>query len=107
MEHRVVFFASCGTGTDTAEAYIINAAEAHAWDDDRLSEAAWDFAKEHATMYGIYPPEFDDDGELVEGEGMYGFTWDDVEGYWEKYDAKKHNGKLLRGYQKEVRWNYL
>ena len=108
MERRVVFFASCGTGTDTAEAYIIDASEVAEWDDERLSNEAWSFAKDHAETYGVYPPEFDEDGEIVEDEaGLHGFEWDDVEGYWEEYDAEKHDGHLLRGNQKEVSWNRL
>jgi hypothetical protein len=108
MERRVVFFASCGTGTDTAEAYIIEAAEVTEWGDERLAKEAWLFAMNHAETYDVYPPEFDEEGELVEdGAGLHGFVWDAVEGYWEEYDANKHDGLLLCGTQKEVSWNKL
>lgn len=100
MERRVVFFASCGAGTDTAEGFIIDASE---WSYTRLSAEAWAFAKAHAENYGVYPPE---DGEEDE-ESYHGFQWDDVEGYWEEYDAEKHDGHLLIGSQTEVSWNRL
>ena len=100
MERRVVFFASCGIGTDTAEAFIIDASE---WDDERLDAEAWAFAKDHAETYGVYPPEFNEEDE----ESLHGLEWDGVDGYWEEYDAEKHDGHLLRGIQKEVSWNRL
>lgn len=108
MERRVVFFASCGTGTEIAEAWLIEAEDLSKWTDDRLSDEAWQFAKDHAEMYGVYPPEFDEDGEPIDDEeGLHGFEWDNVEGYWEEYNAEKHDGHLLRGTQKEVSWNRL
>lgn len=108
MERRVVFFASCGTGTDTAEAFIIDASDAADWDDNRLSKEAWAFAVDHAETYGVYPPEFnEDDDDEDDKENYYGFEWDNVEGYWEEYDAEKHDGHLLIGSQTEVSWNRL
>lgn len=107
MERRVVFFASCGTGTYTAEAYIIDASDVAEWDDGRLDAEVWAFAKDLAETYGVYPPSFDENEDDEDEESYHGFQWDDVEGYWEEYDAEKHDGHLLIGSQTEVSWNRL
>jgi hypothetical protein len=58
--------------------------------DTQLSELAWECAKDHAEMYGIYPRD-----EYVDTEG---FDEDDesysegIEGWYEDYDSEKHDG---------------
>lgn len=98
MERKVVFFASCGVGTDTAEAFIVP----EGWTDGMLSDEAWQFATQHAESYGVYPDSDDEDTENPNG-----LTWNEVEGYWEEYDSEKHDGHLLYGYNDEVSWNQL
>ena len=85
---------------------------AEAWEvpltvtDPELNDFVWERAREHAEMYGVHPPEYDDDGEELENEeGLYGFNWDNVEGYWEPYDSDKHDSKLLYGYNNTVQFN--
>lgn len=104
MERKVVFFAYCGLGTETAEAFIVP----EGWTAEALDKEVWQFAIQHADLYGVYPPEYDEDGEEIEQEeGLHGYTWDNVESRWEAYDAEKHDVDLLRGSQKEVSWNQL
>jgi hypothetical protein len=101
MSRKVVIFVSCGVASDGASAWNIPDGVS----DEELENFAWEQAKEFAEMYGVYPPEFDDDGEEIEQEeALHGFCWDDVEGYWEPYNSAKHDGHLLYGYNDKVKF---
>lgn len=63
--------------------------------DDELSDFAWQCAKEHAEMYGIYPreeyadtPDFEDDSESYS---------DNIEGWFEDYNSDLHDGHRVGG----------
>lgn len=105
MSRRVVFLCSCGTGTDTAEAYIVSSELS----DEELDTMAWDLAKDNAESFGLYEPDWDSDEEDADSVQYTdnGMCWDDVQGYWEDYCAEKHDGKLIRGNDKEVDWYTL
>lgn len=79
------------------------------WDNDELQDFAWECAVQYAESYGVYnpgdaPDEFDDeDEEEAYGEAYH--AWEQVEGFAIPYDADKHDGKLIYGYNSEVQWN--
>lgn len=100
MERKVVFFASLGAGADQAEGFIVP----EGWTNEMLDDAAWEFGVAFAESYGVYRPDPDSDED--EEEGLHGYTWDDVEGYWEEYDADKHDGHITYG-NEDPRWNQL
>jgi len=62
-----------------------------------LDRLAWDCAKQHAEMYGVYPlSEYEGDedpDESIDGD-QYS---DNIEGWWEDYDAEKHDGHTTTG----------
>lgn len=63
--------------------------------EDSLTEAAWQYAVEHAEAYGIYPEshrELDEDYNEYEDEYEDQYS-DSICGWWEAYDSKKHDGK--------------
>lgn len=62
--------------------------------DNQLSEFAWERAKDHAEMYGIYPTEYATDEELAEDPESYN---DNIEGWYEEYDPEKHDGHTMTG----------
>ena len=100
MERRVVFFAYLGPGVESAEAFIVP----EDWTNDMLDGAAWEHGVDFAQSYGVYRH----DSSSGEDEcDTNSYSWDDVEGYWEEYDAKKHNSRLTRGNEVEVSWNRL
>jgi len=63
--------------------------------DNELSDMAWQCGKEHAEMYGIYPlHEYQDLPDFDENDEAYS---DGIEGWWEDYDAKKHDEHTMTG----------
>lgn len=61
--------------------------------EEELNDLAWQCGKNHAEMYGTYPrEEYDDIDE--EDEDSYS---DNIEGWWEEYDPKKHDGHTVGG----------
>ncbi len=79
-------------GTDSAEFWLvpINVTQ------DQLDDEAWERAKSHAEMYGVYPeserPEDEDeDEENGWGGGGESYT-DNIEGYFEDYNPDEHDG---------------
>lgn len=61
--------------------------------DDELSDFAWQCAKEHAEMYGIYPRhEYEDTEDFDEEDESYS---EGIEGWWEDYDPDKHDGRRI------------
>ena len=101
MERKVVFFAYLGPGATSAEGFIVP----DGWTSDMLDNAAWEFGVTFAESYGVYQP--DPDNEEDDGEGLHGYSWDSVEGYWKEYDAKKHDGLITYGSSQEPHWNQL
>lgn len=93
---KIVFFLNAGcAGTDEAQAWVFNKPIT----DDELSDMAWELAVAHAESYGIYPmsemPEgYDEDSEDGWLSDQYN---DNIEGYWEEYDAEKHDGRIVYG----------
>jgi hypothetical protein len=89
MTRKIVFFYHTGyCGSDGCEM--------HEYPDDvsdnELDNVAWHGALDNAASYGYYPtsdmPE-DYNDEEYEGGDEYS---DNIEGYWEEYDAEKHDG---------------
>lgn len=95
MEYiKIVVLVDAGMyGTDSCEFYEVNADST----EDQRSEFAWECAKQHAEMYGIYPRHeyaevAEENGEEFEDGDQYS---DDINGYWELYDSDKHDGKRV------------
>lgn len=93
---KIVFILNAGcAGTDTAELveFPDNVTE------DQLNREAWERALGWAESYGIYPecdkPEdYDENADEKCGWGVDEYS-DNIDGYWEDYDAEKHDGILL------------
>ena len=98
MVRRVVFFASLGAGAELAEGFEFTNTVSNL----DLDELAWQYGVSFAESYGVYEPSEDDPEDV--GEGLHGYTWDDVEGYWEEYNPEKHDGLITYGNEKP-RWN--
>ncbi len=67
--------------------------------EDILNEEAWQHAVQHAESYGIYPEEdlqdiSDEEYEAMEESGELDNYSHNIEGYWEDYNAEKHDGLL-------------
>lgn len=63
--------------------------------DEELSDFAWECAKNHAEMYGVYPREEYDEVEDLECSGdSYS---DNIDGWWELYDPNEHDGHTMTG----------
>ena len=85
-------------GTDTAEAYLVP-------DDvteNELDDFAWERAIDHAQSFGMYPeserPEDCDEDEKDS------YT-DNIEGWFEEYNAKEHDCILTYGANSTFEWN--
>lgn len=61
--------------------------------DEVLNQHAWEGALSNAESYGIYNlGDYDlTEEELEESGEEYS---DNIEGYWEEYDPKKHDGRF-------------
>lgn len=97
MEYvKIVIGVDAGmAGTDSWEFYKVNANS----DDKARSDFAWECAKAHAEMYGIYPryeyaEAAEENGEEFEDDDSYS---DNIEGWWEEYDPAKHDGHRIGG----------
>ena len=93
-------------GMDAHEGWIIPADMS----EDDIYQWAYEIAVDHASSYGIYPVNDYEDmsEEELESEGIDLNDWhytDNIEGSFEDYNPKKHDGKLLFGISKEVHWN--
>ena len=89
-------------GTDSMEAFILSRDVTT----DQLDDIAWHFGIDHAAMYSVYPvSDKPDDYDEEENDGdEYS---DDIEGWWELYNEKEHEGKCMYGTQQEVHFNKL
>lgn len=76
-------------GTDSAEFWLVPVTATQA----EMDDLAWERALNHAEMYGIYPESEcpDDWDEEEENMGSDSYS-DNIEGYFEEYDPKKHDG---------------
>lgn len=97
---RIVLLLSCGVGTDTAEGWIVPSSLT----EDTLSDFAWERAVEYAESFGIYAAGNEDDYETLEEyeEDLWG--QEAINGHWEIYNPKKHDGKLLYGNNSVINW---
>lgn len=97
MEYiKIVIRVDAGiAGTDGCKFYEVNSDST----EDQRSEFAWDCAKQHAEMFGIYPRHeceeaAEENGEEFEDGDQYS---DNVEGHWELYNPKEHDGLRVGG----------
>ena len=81
-------------GTDSMEAFIL----AEDYTENDLGDIAWQMGVEHASMYGVYPRS---DLESMSEEDLAEVDEEDysenIEGWWEEYDEKEHEGKCAYG----------
>jgi hypothetical protein len=83
---------------ESAEAYLVSDEEYNDWKADTypnsLNDTAWDYAVQFAESYGIYPESDRPDDADPEDDDPYS---DDIDGWWEEYDPKKHDGLKAGG----------
>lgn len=78
-------------GTDAWEFYEVPVTVS----EQELADFAWERAKDHAEMYGIYPREdYVDTEDYDEDDDSYS---DNIEGWVEDYDPEKHDGHTMTG----------
>lgn len=81
-------------GTDAMEAFVLRID----YSDEDLGGIAWDMGLDHAASYGVYPrydlEEMSEEDLAEVDENDYS---DNIEGWWELYDAEKHDGHLIYG----------
>ena len=75
-------------GTDAWEFYLVPVTVS----ERELADFAWERAKDHAEMYGIYP-RGDYEGDDEDGDSYS----DNIEGWVEDYDPEKHDGHTMGG----------
>ena len=81
-------------GTDSMEGYVLGMD----YTEDDLNDMAWQYGVEHASSYGVYPQyELEEMSEEELSEVNEDNYSDNIEGWWELYDAEKHDGHLIYG----------
>lgn len=106
---KMILFMECGVGTKTAEAVLVSEDDfdAKGYETKELSDTIWQYALNHAEMYGIYPksdmPEDYDEDDHDYREDEYS---DDIEGWLEPYDPDEHDGYMC-GDQREWDWREI
>ena len=66
--------------------------------DEELNDEAWQRAVQHAESYGIYPLSEYAGDEDISDEELEGEEYsDNIEGSWEDFDPKKHDGLVPGG----------
>jgi hypothetical protein len=66
--------------------------------DEELGDFAWQLAVQHAETYGIYPLSEYVDNEDISDEELDSDSYsDNIEGWYEEYDPKKHDGHSMNG----------
>ena len=92
---KIIIGMDAGTAcTDSMEAFILGSD----YTEEQLRDIAWHMGIDHASMYGIYPRYYLEEmseEELAEvDEEDYS---DNIEGWWEEYNEKEHEGKVTYG----------
>jgi hypothetical protein len=88
---KIVFKAHVGhCGTDTCEFYIL----VDDMVEDTLIQEAWEFGVHHAESYGVYNRGGYSDEDIEGDEDIYS---DNIEGWYELYDPKEHDGLRVSG----------
>jgi hypothetical protein len=83
-------------GTDNWEFWLVP----ESMTDDEVLDMAWQCAKDHAEMYGVYPrEEYSDTEDFDEDDESYS---DNIEGWWEPYVPAEHDGHRVGG---DTSWN--
>lgn len=90
MTERMIFLkASCGVGMSYADLH-----DCAGMSDDDINDMAWELAIQCAESFGSY---YGDDEEAAETEcddmfhGDRNFTNDNLDYWWEDYNADKHD----------------
>lgn len=99
---KLVLFLEAGIGAKEANAYLVPEDTAQF----ELDHFAWSEALSYAEYCGIYPesgrPEYYDEDEDEDFSDEHS---DGIEGWWEEYDANKHDAQLICGDETEIHWN--
>lgn len=87
------------TGTDSADFYLVPVGTSQ----EDLDNFAWQKAVDWAESFGIYPES--DKPEDYDDEEDHGDEYsDNIEGWFEDYDADKHDGLRVGG---DDSWTYF
>ena len=100
---KMVLFVSCGVGTKDATAYLVPSDVSQ----EDMNAYAWEAAREHGQSFGVYPEsEMPDDWDEEEHDSWLCDSYtSDIEGWFEDYDADKHDGQLIFGLRNDFEWN--
>lgn len=98
---KIVVFCETGyAGMDSAEGYVLESSMS----EEELYTFAHERALDNAEMYGIYPEcEAVEEDVIGESESYS----DNIEGWYEVYDASKHDGKITYGNRSEPHFNKI
>ena len=91
---KMVLFVDCGKGTRSASAFLVP----ESYTQEQLDEYSWEAALQHGESYGEYP-EYDEDDGIIDDSN--------ISGWFEEYDAKKHDCKLKYGCSNTFEWNEI
>lgn len=94
---KLVLKVTAGPCMNSAEAYLVPKSITQA----ELDDYAWERAVEFAEMYGLEPRDWAPEDE----EDDFDSYSDDIEGWFEEYDAKKHDNILIYGANSTFEWN--
>jgi hypothetical protein len=98
---KIVIHTFACVGAEGCTAYILE----RDYTETELSDIAWQEGVQYAESYGIYPPSEDTDTDTDEDEGdEYS---EDIEGWWELYNAEEHDGLLIYGNNRGFKFNSL
>lgn len=96
---KIVIHTFACVGAEDCTAYVLE----RDYTESDLSDIAWQEGVQFAESYGIYPPQEDmEDSE--DGGDEYS---EDIEGWWELYDSKEHDGLLIYGDNQGFKFNSL
>lgn len=95
MPRLIVFCLDAGfAGTDSCEFEVFDDDVT----DEELRDEAWSRALEHAAMYGVYPrSDYESDPDISDEELDSDDYSDNIDGYWEEFDPKVHDGRVSGG----------
>lgn len=100
---KMVLFVECGVGTKSATAYLVPESITQ----EQLDDYSWEAACQHGETYGYYPESARPDDEDEDSEDSGDTYVDYIEGWWEEYDAKEHDGELIFGNNRDFNWEEL